>query len=102
MPTGRRKGGMTARWRAGSCIGNTGVPTLCGVAMAASAYAVSLPLLLWMSPVIVGLLFAVPIGALTASPAPPTLTTPSTPHLNRGPVSADEISHEIWKAARDR
>ncbi len=46
-----------------------GIPTLCGVAMAASAYAVSLPLLLWMSPVIVGLLFAVPIGALTAMPA---------------------------------
>ncbi|MHB0773463.1 glucans biosynthesis glucosyltransferase MdoH [Bradyrhizobium sp. 1.29L] len=46
-----------------------GFPTLCGVAMAASAYAVSLPLLLWMSPVIVGLLFAVPIGALTARPA---------------------------------
>lgn len=46
-----------------------GVPTLCGVAMAASAYAVSLPLLLWMSPVIVGLLFAIPIGALTARPA---------------------------------
>ncbi|MCA1470368.1 glucans biosynthesis glucosyltransferase MdoH [Bradyrhizobium sp. IC3195] len=46
-----------------------GIPTLCGVAMAASAYAVSVPLLLWMSPVIVGLLFAVPIGALTAMPA---------------------------------
>ncbi|WP_298884979.1 glucans biosynthesis glucosyltransferase MdoH [uncultured Bradyrhizobium sp.] len=45
-----------------------GVPTLCGVVMAASAYAVSLPLLLWMSPVIIGLLFAVPIGALTARP----------------------------------
>jgi membrane glycosyltransferase len=46
-----------------------GIPTLCGVAMAASAYAVSLSLLFWMSPVIVGLLFAVPIGALTARPA---------------------------------
>ncbi|HXH45885.1 MAG TPA: glucans biosynthesis glucosyltransferase MdoH [Bradyrhizobium sp.] len=46
-----------------------GIPTLCGVAMAASAYAVSLPLLLWMSPVVVGLLFAVPIGALTARSA---------------------------------
>ncbi|MCC8952983.1 glucans biosynthesis glucosyltransferase MdoH [Bradyrhizobium sp. Pear77] len=45
-----------------------GVPTACGVAMAASAYAVSLPLLLWMSPVIVGLLFAIPIGAWTAKP----------------------------------
>jgi membrane glycosyltransferase len=46
-----------------------GIPTLCGVAMALSAYAVSLSLLFWMSPVIVGLLFAVPIGALTARPA---------------------------------
>ncbi|MGY4478155.1 glucans biosynthesis glucosyltransferase MdoH [Bradyrhizobium sp. USDA 3364] len=46
-----------------------GIPTACGVAMAASAYAVSLPLLLWMSPVIVGLLFAIPIGAWTAKPA---------------------------------
>ncbi|WP_426420300.1 glucans biosynthesis glucosyltransferase MdoH [Bradyrhizobium genosp. A] len=46
-----------------------GIPTLCGVAMAASAYAVSLPLLLWMSPVIIGLLFAVPLGALTSLPA---------------------------------
>ena len=46
-----------------------GVPTLCGIAMVASAYAVSLPLLLWMSPVIAGLLFAVPIGALTAGPS---------------------------------
>ncbi|MGY4161465.1 membrane glycosyltransferase [Bradyrhizobium sp. USDA 4461] len=46
-----------------------GVPTACGVAMAASAYAVSLPLLLWMSPVIVGLLCAIPIGAWTAKPA---------------------------------
>jgi membrane glycosyltransferase len=45
-----------------------GIPTLCGIAMAASAYAVSLPLLLWMSPVIAGLLFAVLIGALTARP----------------------------------
>ena len=34
--------------------------------MALSAYAVSLPLLLWMSPVIVGLLLAVPLGLLTS------------------------------------
>ncbi|MCJ9699934.1 hypothetical protein [Bradyrhizobium sp. SHOUNA76] len=46
-----------------------GIPTASGVVMAASAYAVSLPLLLWMSPVIAGLLFAVPIGAPTAKPA---------------------------------
>ncbi|WP_018321062.1 glucans biosynthesis glucosyltransferase MdoH [Bradyrhizobium sp. WSM2793] len=64
--TQRRDDGTVER---GELYRKYGVPTLCGVAMAASAYAVSLPLLLWMSPVIVGLLFAVPIGALTAKPA---------------------------------
>jgi len=70
-----------------------GVPTLCGVVMAASAYAVSLPLLLWMSPVIVGLLFAVPIGALTANPAPGKLF--STPEDREPPPvlrRANELS----------
>ena len=41
-------------------------PTLVGVAMAASAYAVSLPLLFWMAPVIVGLLLAIPMAMLTS------------------------------------
>ena len=70
-----------------------GVPTLCGVVMAASAYAVSLPLLLWMSPVIVGLLFAVPIGARTANPAPGKLF--STPEDREPPPvlrRANELS----------
>lgn len=44
------------------------VPTLCGIAMAASAYAISVPLLLWMSPVIVGLVLATPIGIVTSMP----------------------------------
>ncbi|CCE11009.1 glucans biosynthesis glucosyltransferase H [Bradyrhizobium sp. STM 3843] len=43
------------------------LPTACGVAMAASAYAVSLPLLAWMSPVIAGLVLAIPIGFITSS-----------------------------------
>jgi membrane glycosyltransferase len=43
------------------------VPTLFGIAMAISAYAVSLPLLLWMTPVILGLLLAVPIATLTST-----------------------------------
>jgi membrane glycosyltransferase len=43
------------------------VPTLFGVGMAVSAYAVSLPLLLWMAPVIIGLLLAVPIATLTSA-----------------------------------
>ena len=35
--------------------------------MAVSAYAVSLPLLLWMMPVILGLLLAIPIAMLSSS-----------------------------------
>ena len=43
-----------------------GAPTLCGLLMGLSAFAVSLPLLLWMSPVIAGLVLAVPLGLLTS------------------------------------
>ena len=49
-------------------LGKYSVPTLFGIAMAASAYAVSLPLLLWMAPVILGLLFAVPLAMLSSTP----------------------------------
>ncbi len=42
--------------------------TLFGLSFAAAAYVVSPPLFLWMTPVIVGLLFAVPLAALTARP----------------------------------
>jgi membrane glycosyltransferase len=42
------------------------VPTLFGIAMAASAYAVSLSLLFWMAPVILGLMLAIPMAALTS------------------------------------
>ncbi|MCG2638598.1 MULTISPECIES: hypothetical protein [Bradyrhizobium] len=73
-----------------------GAPTLCGVAMAGSAYAVSLPLLLWMAPVIVGLLFAVPIGALTAGPAPGKLF--ATPE-DREPPSVLRRANELSAAA---
>lgn len=44
------------------------VPTLCGIVMAVSAFAISVPLLLWMSPVIIGLALAIPIGIVTSSP----------------------------------
>jgi membrane glycosyltransferase len=42
--------------------------TVLGVALAAAAYAISLPLLWWMSPVICGLVLAIPLAALTALP----------------------------------
>jgi membrane glycosyltransferase len=44
-------------------------PTMLGAALGASAYAVSAPLLFWMSPVVAGLLLAIPIAALTARSA---------------------------------
>jgi membrane glycosyltransferase len=74
-----------------------GFPTLCGMAMAAGAYAVSLPLLLWMSPVVVGLFFAVPIGALTARPAPGKLF--ATPEETSPPpvlIRANELAASPW------
>lgn len=42
------------------------LPTMLGAALAVSAYAVSAPLLLWMSPVVAGLVLAIPIAAFTA------------------------------------
>jgi membrane glycosyltransferase len=46
------------------------LPTLIGVVMAVSAYAVSLPLLLWMAPVIAGLVLAIPIAMLSSTAGP--------------------------------
>ena len=51
-------------------IGTYSMPTLVGVAMAAAAYAVSLPLLLWMTPVILGLLLSIPMAILSSSAEP--------------------------------
>jgi membrane glycosyltransferase len=46
------------------------LPTFIGVAMAVSAYAVSLPLLLWMAPVIAGLVLSIPIAMLSSMAGP--------------------------------
>jgi membrane glycosyltransferase len=46
------------------------LPTFIGVAMAVSAYAVSLPLLLWMAPVIAGLVLSIPIAMLSSTAEP--------------------------------
>jgi membrane glycosyltransferase len=43
-------------------------PTVLGIALGVGAYAVSTPLLLWMSPVVVGLVLAIPVAALTGRP----------------------------------
>ncbi|MBV9462230.1 MAG: glucans biosynthesis glucosyltransferase MdoH [Bradyrhizobium sp.] len=57
-------------------------PTLCGLLMGLSAFAVSLPLLLWMSPVIAGLVLAVPLGLLTSRRSGPAglFATPEDNH----------------------
>ena len=43
------------------------LPTLFGIAMAAIAYGLSLPLLFWMTPVIAGLLLCIPIALLSSA-----------------------------------
>jgi membrane glycosyltransferase len=41
-------------------------PTVLGLALAGGAYAVSTPLLLWMSPVVLGLILAIPVASFTS------------------------------------
>jgi membrane glycosyltransferase len=48
--------------------------TMLGLLLAAGAYAVSVPLFYWMSPVIVGLLLAVPLAAITSASQPGAAT----------------------------
>ena len=69
------------------------VPTLFGVGMAASAFAVSLPLLLWMAPVILGLLLSIPI--LTSKASNPNSRLFRTPEEKAPPqvlVRANELA----------
>jgi membrane glycosyltransferase len=54
------------KWPTSELIRKYAAPTLFGVGMAASAFAVSLPLLLWMAPVILGLLLSIPIAMLSS------------------------------------
>jgi membrane glycosyltransferase len=74
------------------------VPTICGLLMGLSAFAVSLPLLLWMSPVIIGLVLAVPLGLLTLRPSRPTglFATPEDNH----PPPVVRRANELAASAR--
>jgi membrane glycosyltransferase len=60
----RRSDGEVAR---GEIYRKLTAPTLFGLVLGLSAYAVSIPLLLWMSPVVVGLVLTLPLGLLTSS-----------------------------------
>src|SRR5436190_1929825 len=71
------------------------LPTFFGVAMAASAYAVSLPLLLWMAPVIIGLLLCIPIAMLSSRVSGPNSRLFRTPEQTAPPqvlVRANELT----------
>jgi len=63
--------------------------------MAASAYAVSLPLLLWMTPVIIGLLLSIPIAMLSSRLSRPNSRLFRTPEESAPPqvlVRANELA----------
>jgi membrane glycosyltransferase len=70
------------------------LPTFVGLAMAASAYAVSVPLLLWMTPVIIGLLLSIPLAILSSRVARPNASLFSTPEQTEPPrllIRANEL-----------
>lgn len=70
-----RDAGWQAQSRAGGYIPprdllrKYAAPTALGLAMAVSAFLVSLPLFFWMTPVIVGLLLSIPVARLLSSSA---------------------------------
>jgi membrane glycosyltransferase len=64
----RRSGGEVAQRE---IYRKLAAPTFCGLLMGLSAFAVSLPLLLWMSPVITGLMLAIPLGLVTSRRSEP-------------------------------
>jgi membrane glycosyltransferase len=78
-------------------IRNYGAPTLVGAVLAGSAYAVSLSLLLWMAPVIVGLLFCIPIAMLLRRVAKPDSRFFCTPEQTSPPqvlVRANQLGSQ--------
>jgi membrane glycosyltransferase len=87
------------------------LPTFFGVAMAASAYAVSLPLLLWMAPVIIGLVLSIPIAILSSRLSSPNSRLFRTPEQKSPPLvlvranelakDSDEIAASPLRVLRD-
>src|SRR5258705_363681 len=71
------------------------------VGMAARAFAVSLPLLLWMAPVIVGLLLCVPIAMLLSKGSNPNSKLFDTPERTAPPqvlIRANELANAFGEA----
>jgi membrane glycosyltransferase len=75
------------------------IPTLFGIAMAISAYAVSFALVLWMMPVILGLLLAIPLAMLSSSvsarPASNVFQTPEETSPPQVLLRANELASAL-------
>ena len=98
----RRDDGGVAR---GEIIRRYALPTAFGIMMAATAYAVSLPLLLWMAPVMFGLLLAIPIavlsstaGSASASRRPRLFGTPEQTAPPQVLIRANELANAPHQA----
>jgi membrane glycosyltransferase len=88
------------KWPLRDLIRKYAAPTLFGVGMAASAFAVSLPLLLWMAPVILGLLLSIPIAMLSSSGSNAGLfRTPEETSPPQVLLRANELAHESSQVA---
>src|ERR1700730_10302726 len=74
------------------------LPTSIGLAMALSAYVVSLPLLLWMAPVILGLWLSIPIAMLCSRVFGPNSRLFRTPEQTEPPrllVRANQLASTV-------
>jgi membrane glycosyltransferase len=83
------------KWPVRELVRKYAAPTLFGAVMAASAFAVSVPLLLWMAPVILGLLLSVPIAMLSSRRSDPNSRLLRTPEQTAPPqvlIRANELA----------
>jgi membrane glycosyltransferase len=88
-------------WPRRELIRKYSAPTLVGIGMAASAFVVSLPLLLWMTPVIIGLLLCVPIAMLSSKASKPNSRLFRTPEQTAPPqvlIRANELASAAGEA----
>ncbi|WP_047307849.1 glucans biosynthesis glucosyltransferase MdoH [Rhodopseudomonas palustris] len=78
------------------------LPTVLGTVMAIGAWLVSWPLLLWMTPVVVGLVFAIPVALLTTRNArsrPLLMTTPEQRQLPAILADVHRLAADLQAAA---
>jgi membrane glycosyltransferase len=83
------------KWPVRELVRKYAPPTLFGAVMAASAFAVSIPLLLWMAPVILGLVLSVPIAMLSSRTSDPNSGLLQTPEQTAPPqvlIRANELA----------